>query len=118
TLQTQLAASDVILADNLQIEVENGIVRLEGATTNLLSKHRASDIAESTAGVISVINTLKITANRPDKAIDKDITEALSANPATESWEINSAVNNGKVILKGAVDSWQEKQLATVIASR
>ncbi|HEX6982109.1 MAG TPA: BON domain-containing protein [Balneolaceae bacterium] len=117
-LQTQLAAADALPADHLQIAVENGIVQLKGSTTNLLAKQRASEIAESTAGVISVINTLKITADRPDEAVDEDITEALSTNPATESWEINSSVNNGVVTLKGAVDSWQEKQLATAVASR
>ncbi|HET6528923.1 MAG TPA: BON domain-containing protein [Balneolaceae bacterium] len=117
-LQTQFAAAEEVHADNLQIAVENGIVRLKGSTTNLLAKQRASQIAEATAGVISVINTLKITADRPDEAIHEDVAEALSTNPATEGWEINSEVNNGVVTLKGAVDSWQEKQLATAIASR
>ncbi len=118
TIQSQLVASDAVAADSIDIKTKDGIVTLSGSTTNLLAKKEATKIAESTYGVLSVVNNLKITTSRPDKAIDQDVDLALSNDPVTETWEIESSVNNGVVTLKGVVESWQESQLAATVASR
>lgn len=117
TIRTQLNATTAIPADRININSSNGIVAMNGYTTNLLAKKRATEIAQATSGVISVINNLKITADRPDDAIEKDVYRALRTDPATENWEISVEVNNGLVRLTGAVDSWQEKKLTSTIVA-
>lgn len=118
TVQAQLESTLNVPADSINIGTTDGIVKLNGSIDNLLAKRRATDIAEDATGVISVINNLKVTVDRPDDAINKDVGRALNTDPATERWEIAADVNNGKVTLTGNVDSWQEKQLAGTIASR
>lgn len=94
-----------VSADSIEIGASNGVVKLSGAIDNLLAKQRATDIAEGVSGVVSVINNLKVTVDRPDEAIQTDVARALSTDPATERWEIAADVNNGKVTLTGSVDS-------------
>lgn len=117
TLINQLEQTTAIPAKNIQVNSKEGIVRLSGSTPNLLAKQKATEITKNEFGVLSVVNNLKVTADRPDKAIQQDVVRALSTDPATESWEISASVNNGLVTLKGNVDSWQEKKLAGTIAS-
>lgn len=117
TIRTQLNATTAIPADRINISSTDGIVAMNGYTSNLLAKKRATEIAQATSGVISVINNLRITANRPDDAIQKDVYRALRTDPATENWEITVEVNNGLVRLTGAVDSWQEKKLTSTITA-
>lgn len=83
----------------------------------MLDKRKATEVCDGTKGVLSVVNNLKVTTDRPNKAIQVDIDKMLSTDPATENWKINSTVNNGLVTLKGAVDSWQECELAQTIVS-
>lgn len=116
-VKAQLNSRTGLPADSIDITTNNGIVTLSGSITNLLAKKRATNVTESITGVISVVNNLKITASRPDKALNKDIDQALKTDPATENWEIVTEVHNGLVTLTGAVDSWQEKQLAASIVS-
>ncbi|MDZ7695208.1 MAG: BON domain-containing protein [Balneolaceae bacterium] len=117
TIRAQLTSSDQIPADSINIDTKDGVVMLSGNTTNLLAKKEAKKIAQAIYGVLSVVNNLKITTTRPDQAVNDDIDQALSSDPATETWKISTSVNNGVVTLKGAVDSWQEAQLAATIAS-
>lgn len=116
-IQAKLNSATNIPAQNVNITTEDGIVTMSGSTTNLLAKKNATDIAQATAGVVSVVNNLSISASRPDAAINQDVAQALGTNPATENWEIGTKVNNGLVTLTGIVDSWQEKQLAGKIVS-
>ncbi|MDX1639925.1 MAG: BON domain-containing protein [Balneolaceae bacterium] len=116
TIQSQFEVEESVPADSIDVETEDGVVTLNGNISNFLAKKEANRIAQSTYGVLSVVNNLKITADRPDRAIDRDVDAALASDPVTETWEINSDVNNGVVTLTGRVDSWQEKDLAAAVA--
>ncbi|MDX1586481.1 MAG: BON domain-containing protein, partial [Balneolaceae bacterium] len=116
-LNTQISSSEAVPADNIEVETNEGVVTLSGSTTNLLAKRKATEIAQNIHGVISVVNNITITGERSDEAVEADVTEALSTDPATEALEISVDVRNGLVTLTGAVDSWQEKQLAASIAA-
>lgn len=117
-IRSQYEVSDEIPADSLQIQVDEGVVTLNGTTSNLLAKKTATEIAESAYGVLSVVNNLKITTSRPDAAVKEDVERALATDPATETWDIATEVGNGAVTLTGRADSWQERRLAGTIASR
>jgi len=117
TVTTQLAQATEVPADSIRISTNEGIVRLKGSTSNLLAKKQAGEVGESVSGVLSVINNLKVTVDRPDKAVQQDVQRMLATDPATENWDLAAMVHNGMVTLTGTVDSWQEKQLASKIAS-
>lgn len=118
TIQSQLSSLSHIPADEISVETKDGIVTLSGSTSNLLAKRKAKELSQSISGVLAVVNNLKITTSRADSLVDRNVDRALATDPATEEWEIHSSVNNGVVTLKGAVDSWQERQLADAISSR
>lgn len=117
TIRSQLASTAYTPHENIDVNTNNGIVKLSGSTTNLLAKQNSTDIAQAVSGVISVVNNLQVAISRPDEAVSQDIARALQTDPATESWEIGIEVNNGLATLTGSVDSWQEKQLAGTITS-
>lgn len=116
TIETQFAEVERVPEDSIQVDVKEGIVTLSGTTTNLLAKKEAAEISESVKGVLSVINNLRVTADRPDGEIRDDVVRALATDPATEFWEILPEVNDGVVTLTGIVDSWQESRLAKTVA--
>lgn len=117
TIRAQLDAATQIPSDSISIETQDGIVTLSGGIDNLLARKEANKIAQSTYGVLAVVNQLKIEASRPDDAVDKDVDTAISTDAAMESWKITSQVNNGIVTLEGIVDTWQERQLVATVAS-
>lgn len=116
-VNAQFATSNAVPAENIKVSTNEGVVRLTGSTTNLLAKREATTLTQNIHGVLSVINNVKVASDRPDDAIETDVNQALSTDPATEALEISISVQNGLVRLKGVVDSWQEKQLAETIAA-
>jgi osmotically-inducible protein OsmY len=95
----------------------DGIVTLTGSVNNVLSKDRATKVAESVKGVRSVVNRMTVRpVDRSDEDIEKDVRQALVYDPATDSYEVDVSVIDGVVTLNGTVDSWQEKQLCALVA--
>jgi osmotically-inducible protein OsmY len=104
--------------DRIDVTTEDGIVTLIGTVSNILAKDRAAQLAESVRGVRAVVNQIVVEplAHRSDAAIRADIRIALAEDPATESYEVDVAVDGGVATLTGTVDSWQEQQLAIQVA--
>lgn len=104
--------------NDIDILTDNGIVTLSGTVSNILAKERAARIAQTVRGVRAVVNEIKVVplSLRSDWEIKEDVEDALLMDPAAESYEINVEVRDNKVTLSGAVDSWQEKQLAATVA--
>lgn len=103
----------------IDVNTANGIVTLSGTVTNLLAKRRAARLAEAVKGVTSVINRIEVApvTERPADEIRADVNNALLLDPATESYNVETAVANGVVTLTGDVKSWQERQLAEKVAA-
>lgn len=118
-IELDLLTDRAVLADRIDVLTNEGIVRLSGHVNNLLAKERAERIAETVRGVRSVVNTIEVVAlQRPNADLRQDIKDALLANPATESYEIDVKAEAGAVTLTGKVSSWQEKNLAEKVAKR
>ena len=99
-------------ADEIVVEISDGIVTLSGSVNSILAKDRAEKLAETVKGVRGIINQIDVEPPyRTDTEINEDIRDALLLDPVTESWEVTSSVMDGKVELSGAVESWQEKKL-------
>lgn len=118
------AVEDQLLVDlhvplhRLDVTVSEGIVTLEGRVENVLARDRAARIAETLRGVRSVINRVEVEplTERTDKQLYDDIEAALLRDPATESYEVKTAVTGGFVTLEGIVDSEHERQFAAKVA--
>lgn len=103
---------------DIDVTTSDGIVTLSGEVDDLLAKERAATIARTVRGVRSVVNRVEVrpSEDRADEAIHSDIVTALTMDPATESYEVETEVHDGHVTLTGAVDSWEEKELAVNVA--
>jgi osmotically-inducible protein OsmY len=115
--------SDVLLRDpavrrfSIDIETTDGIVVLKGDTNNILAKERATRLARTVKGVRGVVNNIRVEPfERDDADILADVFDALRADPATDSWQLDVRVEDGEVALSGKTESWQEKQLAETVA--
>jgi osmotically-inducible protein OsmY len=116
-VEDRLLMSQEVYSHLIDVETSTGVVKLSGSTSNLLSREKATELAETIKGVKSVVNTIEvIPVRRSDIQILDDIEKALSNNPAAESYEIDVTVSNGMVTLDGKVQSMQEKRLAEDIA--
>ncbi len=105
-------------ANSIDTEVSEGIVSLSGNVTNLLAKKRAEKVAMAVRGVKGVVNLIEVSPEpRDDLALANDINTALRDQAATESYEVNVAVNEGDVVLNGTVDSRAEKRLSEQVAA-
>jgi len=101
----------------VDVRVHDGIVTLEGSVDNILAKERAAEVARTVKGVKSIVNRLIVRpVLRTDDMIKQDVNWALLYDPTTESYEIQVMVKDGRVILDGTVDSWQERNLAATVA--
>jgi osmotically-inducible protein OsmY len=118
-VEDELVFDRSIFANDIDVRTEDGIVHLIGIVDNLRAKERAERIAETVRGVRSVSNRIRVVPIPPrtDWEIEKDVEAGLRQDRATESWEIDVLVSDGKVQLVGPVDSWQEKRLAGKVAS-
>lgn len=116
-VESELLTSDKVSAHLIDVSASEGIVTMDGSVSNLLEKKMSLEIAEKVKGVRAVINLLEVkTKDIPDDQLKKRIEEALLFDPATESYEVATTVNDGLVKLTGAVDSWQEKKMAEFVA--
>jgi osmotically-inducible protein OsmY len=112
-VESDLQTDPAVSANLIDVATFDGVVTLAGKVPNLLSKERATLVAESIKGVLSVVNTLKVTPRlRTDREIQRDIENALIADPAADSYKIGVTVDNGVATLMGTVESRAEKQLA------
>ena len=96
----------------LDVITNEGIVELTGFTDNLLSRHRAEEIALAVRGVRGVVNELLIrTPDVPDAELLRDVEQALADDATTADYNVACTVAEGVVSPAGTVQSWVEKQL-------
>jgi osmotically-inducible protein OsmY len=114
--QIRDAVKDALLYDprvasfNVNVSVDNGVVRLNGEVDNLKAKRSAARTARNTVGVWRVKNRIDVRPSTPsDATIAQNIREALRRDPYVERFEVSVYVNNGEANLSGTVDTYFEK---------
>lgn len=116
-VQRALWAAKSVPENAISVNVDDGIVRLEGQVDNMIARQRAERVAESTRGVLSVSNLIRVNkSNIPDTEISADVTQALADDPIADAWDVVVQVDDGVVNLKGTVESYAEKLAATDVA--
>ena len=116
-VESELLSDEDVSPNPIDVAASHGVVTLSGSAGDLLARRRAVRIAESTRGVLGVVDDIAVApVSRPDEAIREDVVTALHRDPATESYPVTVAVKDGVVTLTGSVGSWAEGQLAARIA--
>ncbi|MFW5871737.1 MAG: BON domain-containing protein, partial [bacterium] len=116
-VETTFALDGGIPEYKIDISENNGILTLSGTVSTIMAKERAEEISQSTKGVTSIINNIKI--NPPsvkDSIIKRDLNRLLINDPAADSFDIKVKVNNGKVTLKGEVNSKAERDIIATLS--
>ncbi|MFP4458708.1 MAG: BON domain-containing protein [Candidatus Zixiibacteriota bacterium] len=99
---------------NIDIFVDDGVVRLLGQTDSWAEKEIATNVVRNIAGVVAVKNDLTFMPeeNRPDSDIKADIINKLDYDIFIEPEYIDIAVNDGIVTMTGTLGSRAEKDRA------
>jgi osmotically-inducible protein OsmY len=101
------------------VAVNDGHVLLRGEVETAQEKANAEAIARKTEGVKDVANQLTIKKSSDGKISDSAIMTKIKSQLVTENISgAEVAVTNGNVLLKGEVDSAQDKAQADAIARR
>ena len=103
---------DALVPDErIQSTVSNGWVTLEGDVDVWREREDAEKAVLRLAGVVGVINTIKILPREVDPdELRAEIEEALETRAERETDRLRIEVKNGAVELWGRVHSWQEKR--------
>jgi osmotically-inducible protein OsmY len=97
--------------EHIQTTVSDGWVTLDGNVENWSQRKSAEDAIQNLFGVRGVINHLLVCAPdvEPDDLRDA-IEQALERRAEREADRMTIAVENGRVTLRGRVQSWAERQ--------
>jgi len=103
---------DVEVPDTrVQLLVDDGWVSLDGAVDWQFQRTAAEKAVRYLTGVKGVIN--RITVQQPSVSayeVNQRIEEALKRSAVTEADRISVEARNGKVVLRGTVRSWAERE--------
>jgi osmotically-inducible protein OsmY len=116
-IEREMWGDDAVASHLVDVTTQDGVVTFTGSVDNVLAKERAVAIAENTVGVRAIVNRIQVNPTpRSDEDVRKAVAKALLHDPAADSYELDVAVSDGIVTLTGTVDSWQERQLAALVA--
>jgi osmotically-inducible protein OsmY len=99
-------------AAKVQITVENGWVTLKGEVEWQYQKQEAERVIRRLWGVRGVSNLITVKPSESPTDLKKKIEDALVRSAEVDAKGITVEVQGSKVILKGKVRSWAERQEA------
>ncbi len=98
--------------DALKVKVEQGWVTLEGAVDYKFQQTAAKDAVQSLTGVTGVSNLITLKAVVAPSDLKVRIEDALSRAAELDGERIKVEVDGNKVVLRGNVSSWAERDEA------
>jgi osmotically-inducible protein OsmY len=117
---TDIAASaasvltwDSALPKSIQVEVRNGCVTLSGTVDWNYQRELAEKDVRRIGGVVSVDDRIRLGNATLPQDVKKRIKSALHRDAEVQANNIEVAVDEGDVTLRGSVHSWTEHDAAT-----
>ena len=120
-VESKLAADPDVSAFNVDVDTNEGVVRLSGTVEKPEAKTQAEEIARETEGVQRVINDIKVGERTmgdrvSDTAITTKVKAKITGDPELNPFNINVDTKDGVVTLRGTVTSEESRQEAEEIA--
>ena len=112
TLKWHAAIQD----EKIRVKVEKGVVTLEGEVDWEFERANAEKAIQNLQGVSSIINLIGVKPKFSHLDIHQKIKAALQRNAAIDANKISVEISGSKVILRGKVRSFAEKEDAEVAA--
>jgi osmotically-inducible protein OsmY len=108
--------------DDIDVDVNDGVVTLNGTVDSYFAKTRAEEEAADVFGVISVMNNLEVdlpyAVERSDEDLEESVEDALTRDVAIPSSDIYVSASHGIVTLQGQVDWNYQREDAEDLAER
>ncbi len=104
--------------EKFTVTVENGMATLDGEAEWQYQRQQAEAAVRRIRGVRGVINLIELKAKAPVATVRKMIEDALKRSAEIDAQNIAVEADGDKVILKGKVRSWTERQEAERAAWR
>ncbi|HWN90848.1 MAG TPA: BON domain-containing protein [Verrucomicrobiae bacterium] len=107
-----LQVDAVLPVDKIDVTVSKGWVTLKGEVEWQYQKEDAERVVRRLTGVKGVVNSITVKPRLTPSALKEKIERALVRSAETDAERIQVEVQGSKVILRGIVRSWAEKQEA------
>jgi osmotically-inducible protein OsmY len=102
--------------DQVKVTVSKGWVTLDGEVNWQFERDDAERVVRRLTGVKGVTNLLRVKSRPTPSELKQKIEDALVRSAETDAERITVEVQGSKVILKGTVRAWAEKQEAERVA--
>lgn len=113
-VRTALAMDPAIKSYEVNTNVEDQMIVLEGEVQSWAEKQLAQKVAMSVKGAQAIRNEIRIDYpdTRPDAEIASEVRRRIELDPFLHKTLIDVTVDNGKVALSGVVGTAQQRQIA------
>lgn len=102
----------LLVPEKIDVTVSKGWITLKGVVDWQYKKYEAERVVRHLAGVKGVSNLIEVKPRVQPAEIKKQVEQALVRSAQTDAQNITVEVEGSKVILKGKVRSWAERQEA------
>ena len=99
-------------ADRIKVKVEKGVVTLTGEVDWQFQRADADHVVHKLSGVFDVVNQIRVASPIHAVEVKEKIEKALQRSAELEASRITVETEGGRVILKGRVRAWYERDIA------